>query len=660
MRKIMSMKNKFVFLKGEREYTCSYDELQKELYFPFDIKAMNPIRLRMPMAVYMPSGEFVDENCPNKEKDAPVSKIVNRVCSHILLANLYSKATELSNIGGYGIDQDGSVYIDYLDDPYALHNLTGERGQIMLSFNSENLDQKKHIIVKIGADKKMKAAVFMGTKAEPKPYKVYTGGIQERNQHSGEAAIMAIITACLYKDTEYKPKATALLESFNKVAEAIYIDYGTRYDALDYQDWDVLYQHYLDFECSLLYELEKSNKVVNITSTDIPLLDKEELTVDFAEFFGNSAFFNNKSIQIQSPEQLLDKLSEKDFYLDPERKLTDKEKEYQKNIEGMEADQDMLETALALKLSNQPKNILWTGAAGTGKTTAAQIMARTLNLPYRFINFNPSTEVNDLYMNVLPRSGATINEKEELNSLLSLLQEDPSLAYLQVTGEFNPDVEFTKAASAIAEWYANVSNNEGFIYVESPLVTTFRYGGVCELQEVNTCTKPGVLSGINSAMDGLGMIQLPTGEIVKRHKDAVIIMTMNEGYEGTRKLNQAVKSRMMYYDNFQLPNDDVLVKQIMQSSGYNDSKTVRTMVNMMHEINSILLDNGETDGICTRRQIMSWAAMTKAIGNPYRAFKKTVLRFASCEPEILDSIDAVARHNFPSVEISRVIRDAGK
>ena len=57
---------------------------------------------------------------------------------------------------------------------------------------------------------------------------------------------------------------------------------------------------------------------------------------------------------------------------------------------------------------------------------------------------------------------------------------------------------------------------------------------------------------------------------------------------------------------------------------------------------------------------MSWAAMTKAIGNPYRAFKKTVLRFASCEPEILDSIDAVAQHNFPSVEISRVIRDAGK
>ena len=186
---------------------------------------------------------------------------------------------------------------------------------------------------------------------------------------------------------------------------------------------------------------------------------------------------------------------------------------------------------------------------------------------------------------------------------------------------------------------ANATNNSGdFMYVESALVKAFRYGWVCELQEVNYAMKPGVLGGINAALDDIGIIELPTGEVIHRHPDTVIVMTANDGYEGTRKINQAVKSRMTLKGHLNLPDDDTLARRAAQNSGFKDLKTIKKMVAVMHAIRKVLNDNGETNGSCSVRELQSWAQATDILGDPYEAALATIIPSASDDPEVIEEV----------------------
>ena len=85
--------------------------------------------------------------------------------------------------------------------------------------------------------------------------------------------------------------------------------------------------------------------------------------------------------------------------------------------------------------------------------------------------------------------------------------------------------------------------NNGFKYVESPLVRAIRNGWVCELQEPSLITRPAVMPGLNGLLDETGCVVLPTGEMLHRHPDCIIISTLNIDLEGCRPLNQAFMDR---------------------------------------------------------------------------------------------------------------------
>ena len=101
-------------------------------------------------------------------------------------------------------------------------------------------------------------------------------------------------------------------------------------------------------------------------------------------------------------------------------------------------------------------NLMFTGEAGTGKSTAAQLIARIVNLPYRFMTMSADTTVADLLLNILP-------------------SETPG----------------------------------AFEHHESEFVKAFRNGGIIEIQEVNTVRKPNVLTSLNATLDDLRELHLP-------------------------------------------------------------------------------------------------------------------------------------------------------
>ena len=336
-------------------------------------------------------------------------------------------------------------------------------------------------------------------------------------------------------------------------------------------------------------------------------------------------------------KKVSDYVNEKTYFINEGRILTEEESALVPRLDDTVPPEDVVTKVKLIKAStNSPKpfrNILWIGETGTGKSTAARIAAQLMHLPYTFITINPDTIVSDLYVNVLPAANKT-NVGNDAIKIIERAVFDTDGAWFELTGEHKEDVQPSDVIRKVLE----SCQCGDFMYVESPLVKAFRYGWVCELQEVNYAMKPGVLGGINAALDDIGIIELPTGEVVKRHPDTVIIMTANDGYEGTRKINQAVKSRMTLKGHMELPDSDTLARRAMQNSGYRDMRNIKMMIAVMEGIRKILEENGETNGSCSVRELQSWCQATEILGDPYEAALSTIVPSATDDPEITQEV----------------------
>lgn len=164
-------------------------------------------------------------------------------------------------------------------------------------------------------------------------------------------------------------------------------------------------------------------------------------------------------------------------------------------------------------------------------------------------------------------SADSINEElfKDLPSATDISM-DPAAAYEAITGSEKPDATEVECMTELfrkqMKLCADACNN-GFKYVESPLVRAIRNGWVCELQEPSLITRPAVMPGLNGLLDETGCVVLPTGEMLHRHPDCIIISTLNIDLEGCRPLNQAFMDRHHIIMDMQCPTDDVIVKRIL-------------------------------------------------------------------------------------------------
>ena len=131
---------------------------------------------------------------------------------------------------------------------------------------------------------------------------------------------------------------------------------------------------------------------------------------------------------------------------------------------------------------------------------------------------------------------------------------DPCGVFQNLTGIVNEEVtsrdcmavvmdmvaEKIKALSKPAE--GEQSSGQTYTYVETDFIKALKNGYLLEIQEPTVIMQPGVLVGLNSLLEQGGSITLPTGEVIQRHPDTVIVVTTNVTYEGCRGLNRATRS----------------------------------------------------------------------------------------------------------------------
>lgn len=179
----------------------------------------------------------------------------------------------------------------------------------------------------------------------------------------------------------------------------------------------------------------------------------------------------------------------------------------------------------------------------------------------------------------------------------------------------------------------SVSQGQMFTYTETDFIKALKHGYVIEIQEPTTIIQPGVLVGLNSLLEQEGSITLPTGEIIERHPDAVVIVTTNVTYEGCRGLNQSLIDRMSLVKDIELPTPEVMVQRAMSVTGATDEQEVAKMVQVVNDMADFCRKNSITDGIVGMRSLIDWIVSTEITGNVYYSALNTIISKATANDE---------------------------
>ena len=316
----------------------------------------------------------------------------------------------------------------------------------------------------------------------------------------------------------------------------------------------------------------------------------------------------------------------------------------------------------------QMRNFLMRGPAGTGKTQGAMAVAAGLHLPYMKYTCSASTEVFDFVGMIFPQTegmstgdadldreremlmqmgGITYANVSKLMNLPNLedMDFDPPGVFEKLTGIYNEDVTSRDCMAAVMDMVtekikalskpAEKENSPGqtYTYVETDFIKALKNGYLVEIQEPNVITQPGVLVGLNSLLEQNGSITLPTGEVIQRHPDTVVIVTTNVTYEGCRALNQSVVDRMSLVEDIELPSPEIMVQRAMAVTGSTDEYQVSQMVQVVNDMAEYMRKNGITDGTCGMRSLIDWIISTEITGDPYRSALSTIISKATTDEE---------------------------
>ena len=316
----------------------------------------------------------------------------------------------------------------------------------------------------------------------------------------------------------------------------------------------------------------------------------------------------------------------------------------------------------------QMRNFLLRGPAGTGKTMGAKAIAAGLGLPYMKYTCSANTEIFDFTGMIFPETDAVSTGSSELDREREILKSmggisyanvaklmrlpdlddmdyDPAGVYQALTGVENLAATVQDCMSVVLEKVTEKvqalskraenrqSSGQNYTYVETDFVKALKHGYLVEVQEPSTIIQPGVLVGLNSLLEQEGSITLPTGEIIRRHPDTVVIVTTNVSYEGCRSMNQSVVDRMSLVKDINLPEPEVMVQRAMAVTGCADEYLVSQMVQVVNDMADYCRKNSITDGACGMRSLIDWVISAEISGDPYLSAKYTVISKATADEE---------------------------
>ena len=485
--------------------------------------------------------------------------------------------------------------------------------------------------------------------------------------NDGAAVLMAMIPA-LMADQEFE-------DNFGLYMDQRKAGYPDLTKATEYMAilCDNAYRRIKDETCpaNIKAKVEKSGNVLRVSQAQLDSGAYTPNTVVAGEF---TIFAKTAKVTISAATtQILHTDFEGKYQLTPGRKLSVLEESLVPKLEDWYIIPEQVvnicrHAQKTTGRSMQMRNFLMRGPAGTGKTKGAMAIAAGLHLPYMKYTCSASTEIYDFVGMVFPNTDTMTTGDPQLDKEREMIMAmgginyanvakvmnlpdledmdfDPCGVFQTLTGIVNEEVtsrdcmavvmdmvaEKIKALSKPAE--GESSSGQTYTYVETDFIKALKHGYVIEVQEPTVIMQPGVLVGLNSLLEQGGSITLPTGEIIQRHSDTVVVVTTNVSYEGCRGLNQSVVDRMSLVEDIELPSPEIMTQRAMAVTGATDEFQVSQMVQVVNEMSEYMRKNNITDGSCGMRSLIDWITSAEITGDVYRSALSTIISKSSSDED---------------------------
>ena len=516
-----------------------------------------------------------------------------------------------------------------------------------------------HLVVYDSGTGSLLASVYDRNTELMEQYTVHTSA------RDGAALFFAMMPQLL-EDEEFRENCKAYQEQFNSGFPDL--PKATHNMAIL---CDNAYRRIKDSACPahLKVNVDKSGNLMRVSRAQLDSGLYQPTEVLAGEF---TIFTQNGEPMVHKPTKVID---HKDFVgqyvLDPSRKLNAMEQTLVPTLpEWYVIPQEAVDICKHAQLTTgkptKMRNFLLRGPAGTGKTMGAKAIAAGLGLPYMKYTCSAGTEIFDFVGMVFPNtegfSTGNTNldqEREQLQAMggvnyanvskllhlpdLDDMDYDPAGVYLALTGVENQaatpqdcmELVLEKVTEKVRQLSATPMESPGqtYTYVETDFIKALKNGYLVEIQEPSTILQPGVLVGLNSLLEQSGTITLPTGEVIRRHPDAMVVVTTNVSYEGCRTLNQSVVDRMSLVKDIQLPTPEVMAQRVMAVTGAEDEYQVCQMVQVTNDLADYCRKNGITDGTVGMRSLLDWVTSAEISGNPYTSALDTLISKATADEE---------------------------
>ena len=499
------------------------------------------------------------------------------------------------------------------------------------------------------------------------------------------AAVMMALFPMLMQDDEFKENFEAYQDELN--AGYPHMDKATEYMALM---CDNAYRRIKDDSCAahIKVNVDKAGNLMRVSQTHLDSGSFTPTTVLAGEF---KIFAQTGPAQIYSATETIDHADFEGQYVLNKRTFTPQETMLIPKLpEWYIIPKEVVDICKHAKAttgkSMQMRNFLLRGPAGTGKTMGAKAIAAGLGLPYKKYTCSANTEIFDFVGMIFPDSedstgSAQLDAEREtlmqmgginyanVSKLMRLpdlddMDYDPAGVYMALTGVENAaatsqdcmSIVLDRVTEKVRELSKTVkdksSSGQTYRYVETDFVKALKHGYVIEIQEPSTIVQPGVLVGLNSLLEQSGSITLPTGEVIQRHPDAVVVVTTNTSYEGCRLINQSVLDRMSLVRDVELPSPEVMAQRAMSVTGATDEYEVSKMVQVVNDLAEYCRKNSITDGSYGMRSLIDWIISSEITGDVYESALYTIISKATADEldrealisTVLEPIFAPKRH----------------
>lgn len=499
------------------------------------------------------------------------------------------------------------------------------------------------------------------------------------------AAVMMALFPMLMQDDEFKENFEVYQDELN--AGYPHMDKATEYMALM---CDNAYRRIKDDSCAahIKVNVDKAGNLMRVSQTHLDSGSFTPTTVLAGEF---KIFAQTGPAQIYSATETIDHADFEGQYVLNKRTFTPQETMLIPKLpEWYIIPKEVVDICKHAKAttgkSMQMRNFLLRGPAGTGKTMGAKAIAAGLGLPYMKYTCSANTEIFDFVGMIFPDSedstgSAQLDAEREtlmkmgginyanVSKLMKLpdlddMDYDPAGVYMALTGVENAaatsqdcmSIVLDRVTEKVRELSKTVkdksSSGQTYRYVETDFVKALKHGYVIEIQEPSTIVQPGVLVGLNSLLEQSGSITLPTGEVIQRHPDAVVVVTTNTSYAGCRGMNQSVLDRMSLVRDVELPSPEVMAQRAMSVTGATDEYEVSKMVQVVNDLAEYCRKNSITDGSYGMRSLIDWIISSEITGDVYESALYTIISKATADEldrealisTVLEPIFAPKRH----------------